>query len=305
MNSSQISILIILHILICLSYFVLNIRFRGLQDSFYKLAVIFFLPAAGILFFIISEIFTAVRTKSDSMVDSYLKYIKEHKHIYYEEDIDFEKEINIIPMTDSLEFSDNKSKRAYLIYILKKDFLRHIKGLQKAIKSRDTETSHYAASALMEIKKQFEVIIANASEKYEHDKENVSAVEEYANTLKKYLKSGLPDKIDYDSCLQKYSVILAELLLKNKTNELYFTEKINCDIELLDSESALQYCDIFFSNFPNSEKPYLSLLKLYYMSGEEELFKKVLRNFKKRKTDITDYSESIIKFWEDQRSDVC
>src|SRR4030042_1776780 len=69
--------------------------------------------------------------------------------IYFEESVDFEKEINTVPLEDSLNFSDNKSKRAYLIYILKKDFISHIKGLQKAIKSQDTETSHYAAAALV------------------------------------------------------------------------------------------------------------------------------------------------------------
>jgi hypothetical protein len=264
------------------------------------LFVIFFLPVAGILFFIISGILARIHNKSDSMIESYIKYTKDQKHIYYEESIDFEKEINTIPIDDSLEFSSNKSKRAYLIYILKKDFSRHVKGLQKAIKSPDTETSHYAASALMEIKKQAEIIIVNAGEKYEQNKNNIAVIEEYADILKKYLKSGLADKIDYENYLQKYSILLADLLLINKTNELFFTEKINCDIELLDSESALQYCDDFFSNFPNSEKPYLSLLKLYYMSGEAELFKNTLKGFMKRKIGRTDYGESIIKFWEDQ-----
>lgn len=304
MNSFQIFLLAMIHVLICLTYFTLNIRFKGLQDSFYKLFIIFFLPVAGILFFIISGILAKMKNKSDSMIESYLKYTKEQKHIYYEEAVDFEKEINTIPMGDSLEFSDNKSKRAYLIYILKKDFSRHVKGLQKAIKSGDTETSHYAASALMEIKKQSEIIIANANEKYEKDKDNIDVIEEYADILKKYLKGGLADKIDYGNYLQKYSTVLKEILLRNKTNELCFTEKINCDIELLDSESALQSCDVFFTSFPNSEKPYLSLLKLYYMSGEAELFKKILKSFMKRKIGRTDYGESIIKFWEDQGLDV-
>ncbi|MDD5660175.1 MAG: hypothetical protein PHR39_09240 [Actinomycetota bacterium] len=298
MNSIQIEILAILHILICLSYFAINVRFKGLQNSFYKLAIILFLPVVGILFFIVSAIFEAFGNKSDFMVESYLKYVKDDKHIYYEEAIDFEKEINTIPIADSLEFSSNKNKRAYLIYILKRDFSKHIKGLQKAIKSSDTETSHYAASALMEIKKQFEIAISSAREKYESNKENITFMKEYLEILKKYLESGLADKIDYDNYIQKYSSVLAGFLKQDKTKESYFIEKINCEIELLDSESALKYCNIFFSSFPDSEKPYLMLLKIYYMSDKPELFEEALKTFKKRKLRLTDYGEAVIKFWE-------
>ncbi|MDD5659919.1 MAG: hypothetical protein PHR39_07950 [Actinomycetota bacterium] len=298
MNSIQIEILAILHILICLSYFAINVRFKGLQNSFYKLAIILFLPVAGILFFIVSAIFEAFGNKSDSMVESYLKYVKDDKHIYYEEAIDFEKEINTIPIADSLEFSSNKNKRAYLIYILKRDFSKHIKGLQKAIKSSDTETSHYAASALMEIKKQFEIAISSAREKYESNKENIAFMKEYLEILKKYLKSGLADKIDYGNYLQKYSSVLAEFLKQDKASESYFIDKINCEIELLDSKSALEYCDIFFNSFPDSEKPYLMLLKIYYTSNKPELFGEVLKTLKKRKLSLTDYGEAVIKFWE-------
>ncbi|MEI7615482.1 MAG: hypothetical protein WCJ54_02120 [Actinomycetota bacterium] len=304
MYSIQAVLLIIIHVVVSLTYFVINIRVKGIEDSFYKLAIIFFLPVAGILYFIISGILSVVRSKSDSMIESYLKYTKEHDNVYYEEAIDFEKEINTVPMGDSLEFSDNKSKRAYLIYILKKDFSRHVKGLQKAIKSSDTETAHYAAAALTEIKKQSEIVIASAEEKYEQRRENIDTIEEYAVILKKYLKSGLADTIDYDNYLQKYSEVLAVLLFQNKTNELYFVEKINCDIELLKSKSVIEYCSEFFYCFPNSEKPYISLLKLYYMSGEADLFKKTLESFSKRKIGVTDYGESVIRFWEGRRLDV-
>ena len=304
MYSIQAVLLIIIHVVVSLTYFVINIRVKGIEDSFYKLAIIFFLPVAGILYFIISGILSVVRSKSDSMIESYLKYTKEHDNVYYEEAIDFEKEINTVPMGDSLEFSDNKSKRAYLIYILKKDFSRHVKGLQKAIKSSDTETAHYAAAALTEIKKQSEIVIASAEEKYEQRRENIDTIEEYAVILKKYLKSGLADTIDYDNYLQKYSEVLAVLLFQNKTNELYFVEKINCDIELLESRRVIEYCNEFFYCFPNSEKPYISLLKLYYMSGKADLFKQTLKSFSNRKIGITDYAESVMRFWESRGPDV-
>jgi hypothetical protein len=304
MNNNLIFLLVIIHCMICLIYFAVNLKFKGLQDSFYKFFIIFFLPVAGLLFFAVWAILNKIPNRSDSIVDSYLKYIKEQKHIYYEEAMDFEKEINTVPMEDSLSFSDNKSKRAYLIYILKKDFVSHIKGLQKAIKSQDTETSHYAASALMEIKKQFEVLLANSYEKYKNNRDDMSAVQEYVNTLKKYLKSGLADKVDYHNYLEKYSAALSGLLSSHKTNETYFTDKINCDIELGDYKSAEDFGKKFFEYFPNSEKPYLALMKFYYLSRDIKSFANVSKVLKNKKIGLTEYGESVIKFWEGGKADV-
>jgi len=304
MNNSQIFLLIIMHCIVCLIYFVVNLKFKGLQDSLYKFFIIFFLPAAGLLFFIVWAILNKIPNRSDSIVDSYLKYIREKKHIYYEEVVDFEKEINTVPLEDSLNYSDNKSKRAYLIYILKKDFISHIKGLKKAIKSQDTETSHYAASALMEIKKQFEILMANVGEKYKNDKDNIGVIQEYAGTLKKYLKSGIADKIDYYNYLEKYSEILSELLSRHIKDEVYFVDKINCDLELRDYESAEYFGKKFFEYFPNSEKPYLALMKVYFLSRNTKSFANVSKVLKHRKIGLTEYGESVIKFWEGGKQDV-
>jgi len=304
MSNNQIILLTVIHLVICLICFAVNIKSGGLQNSLYKLFIIFFLPVAGLLFFIVSAILNKIPNRSDSVVDSYLKYIREQKHIYYEEAMDFAKAINTVPLEDSLNFSDNKSKRAYLIYILKKDFISHIKGLQKAIKSEDTETSHYAAAALMEIKKQFEVLLAKTGEKYKKNKDDISAIQEYVNILKKYLKSGLADKVDCFNYLEKYSAALSELLSRHITNEVYFVDKINCDIELGDYESAEDFGIRFFEYFPNSEKPYLALMKFYYLSRDTESFAKVSKILKKKKIGLTEYGESVIRFWEGSEADV-
>jgi len=304
MNNNLIIILLAAHLVVSLIYFAVNLKFKGSQDSLYKFFIIFFLPGAGLLFFIVSAILNKVPDRSDSIVESYLKYIGGQKHIYYEEALDFEKEINTVPMDDSLHFSDNKNKRAYLIYILKKDFTGHIKGLQKAIKSRDSETSHYAASALMEIKKQFEALLTSSYDKYKNNKDGTPAIQEYANTLKKYLKSGLADKIDYYNYMEKYSAALSELLSVHITSETYFVDKINCDIELRDYKSAQDFCEKFCRHFPNSEKPYLSLMKLYYLSRDMKSFANVPKTLKDKKIGLTEYGESVIRYWEGSKSGV-
>jgi len=235
---------------------------------------------------------------SDSILKSHLDYIKDKNRVDYVEGIDFEKEINIIPLEDSLIFNEDKIKRSYLIHILKKGFVSHVKGLKKALVNDDTETSHYAAAALMEIKNQFELMIQSAGERYKRNKGDVSVLQEYASILKKYLNSDVPDKVDYYRYLKEYSIILEKLLSKRKTSEDYFTDKISCDIELGDYDSAREFCQRFLSYFPNSEKPYLALMKLQYVIHNYKLFTGILNNLKKADLNLSERAKNIINFWE-------
>lgn len=94
MNNNQIFLFIIIHSVISLTYFAVNLKFKSLQDSFYKFIIIFFLPGAGLIFLIILAILNKIPNRSDSIVESYLEHIRGQKHIHYEEAVDFEKEMN-------------------------------------------------------------------------------------------------------------------------------------------------------------------------------------------------------------------
>ena len=288
----------IIHLIISLIYFAVCLKYKGLQESIYRFVIVFLLPFFGFVYFFIDMITNRFIKSSDSIVKSYLDYIKEKDRVDYIEGIDFEKEINVVPMEDSLIFNENKIKRSYLIHILKKGFASHVKGLKKALENDDTETSHYAAAALMEIKNQFELMIQSTSEKYERDKNDVSLLQEYVNILKKYLNSNIPDKVDYYRYLKEYSIVLEKLLSKHKTSEVYFTDKISCDIELGDYDSAGEFCQRFLSYFPNSEKPYIALMKLKYFTHNYKAFTAVLNNLKKADFSLSERAKSIINFWE-------
>ncbi|MBM3707006.1 MAG: hypothetical protein FJW69_01485 [Actinobacteria bacterium] len=289
---------LIIHSLVCIVFFAVSLKIGGFQDGIYKLVVIFFLPVFGILFFIISGVLSKSVKRQEKPVRDYLKYIHDRSHIYHEEAIDFESEINTVPLKDTLEFKDSNTKRSYLIYILKKDFSGYIKGLKQAVKSSDSETSHYAAAALLEIKKQFELLIQSSSDKYNEDKNNLKYMLDYIDVLKKYLKSAVADRVDYFDYLGKYSDALEKMLLKHNADEIYWVDRISADIELGDYENAFDFCRMFRKQFPNSEKPYLSLMKLFYTVKDYRIFKKILDELMLRKIGLTEQGEKIINFWE-------
>ena len=316
MDINSLLALLVIHTLVCLIFFIINIKKNGLQDSIYKFAVVFLMPVFGFLFFLISAIIRRTVKKSREELEDFLKSVHGGKHIHHEEAIDFEKEINIVPMGDSLEFSDNKTKRAYLIYILKKDFTGHVRSLKKAIKSDDSETSHYAAAALMEIRKEFEIMLQNAEEKYSKAKkaaigiESVNgntpttredlyaAAEEYALVLRKYLKSKIADRVDYYDYMSRYSDILEFLIDGDRSKPSNFMDKISIDIELDDLQRAFDYCKLFAKHYPENENAYLAFLKLFYITKDYRSFKKVISIIKDKKIAMSEKSLNKLAYWE-------
>jgi len=291
------------HIFICLLFFGINIVINGLQDSIYKLIIVFFMPGLGLLFFMVSAAVNKFIRRKQGELESYLKALHSHDHIYQEEAIDFEKEINTVPLNDTLHLSSSKQKREYLIYILKKDFTGHIKGLKKALKSDDSETSHYAAAALMEIKKQFESMIQNAEEDYKNGTKDSKSLEGYILALKKYLSSGLADSVDLYDFKDKYAIALAQYINKYDAPQDYYSEKISAEIFLGDYEAAAYCCSLFKEKFPDSEKPYISSLKLNYMLKDRQSFEKLLAEVKEKSFAVSGDLASIAGYWE--REKVC
>jgi hypothetical protein len=187
---------------------------------------------------------------------------------------------------------------------LKKDFSGYIGSLQKAIKSKDSETSHYAAAALMEIKKEYEVIIGSAGEEYSKSKKNHSGeidllpARNYAEILNKYLESGIADEIDYYDYLNKYSELLEFLIKEESENEKYFMAKITADIKLGDHERAFEYCKMFAGYYPENENSYLTFLKLFYVLKDHNSFNKVISVLRKKNIHISEDMMHKLEFWE-------
>ncbi len=152
---------------------------------------------------------------------------------------------------------------------------------------------------MMEIKKQFEYLIQAAKQSYELDKKNIKKLKEYVDILRKYLKSNIADKVDYYDYLNKYSELLENLLENYKSEEVYFIEKISTDLELKDYESSYKFCKLYLNTFPESEKAYILMLKIFYKLKDYESFKKFLNNiqnkFGKELSGVK--LEEIINYW--------
>ncbi len=301
MFENYLSLMMLAYFIFCLLYFGVIVKFESFSISIIKFIIVLLLPVIGFILIIVFAVSGRVTVKSDKEIKEFVSFTHKRNFIYHEEAVDFEKEINTIPLQDSLKFNDSKAKRSYLIYVLKKNFSGHIYGLKKALQSSDSETAHYAAAALMEIKNQFENKIAFEKENYERDSDNIESANKYAATLKEYLNSGIADSTDYYDFLNVYSMLLDKLISGDIKNEQYFEDKISAAIIFGEYESALDICRKFLTAFPESEKPYICYLKYFYAVKNYKAFNNAMKKIKEKSFSSTEKLEGIISFWEGGR----
>lgn len=287
--------LLISNTILAIVFFIYNMK-KCREEAIYKAAIIFFLPIFGAAYFVIFFILQRKYNCEDELGD-YLEHYENKINTTVYSKIDKDKGINIVPANEALILNENKIKRSMLIEVLKGDVEQHIPILKKALENDDTETSHYAATAIAEIKKNYVTTIQQTSMIYENDRNNVDNLISYIEILREYLESELLDEKTLKKYKYLYSEKLAELLKIYEYEEKYYVDKINCDLDLNDMPSAKEYCEKFYKKYSNSEEAYLMYLKFYYKIKDYSSFEGKLEQLKKSPITLTNRALNIVRFW--------
>ncbi|KQX66379.1 MULTISPECIES: hypothetical protein [unclassified Paenibacillus] len=290
-------IILCIYLLIVVTYIIKYIKNYTRERAITHLAIIILLPFAGALMLAFSS-WTLQRKSQDSFSsysDEDISAQTSTLGIYNR--IDIKKEINIVPIEEALLLNDTTTKRRMLIDALKNDSIEYIGILQKALENEDTETSHYAATAVLEIKRKLMLTKQKFSVKYEENKFDLETLIPYVNVLKNYLTSGFLDERTVIKTKHTYSQVLESLLSIYTEEEAYFVDKIECDLEIGNVDKARSMCESFHQAHPNSETPYLISMKTHYTLRNNERFQDSLNGLKNSPIRLSNQALNIVRFW--------
>ncbi len=143
---------------------------RGHRAKYVMLAFVMAVcPLIGPLFLGVSHLVYLLFSRRD--VDmSDVSFSRERVQTYTPADID--RDINITPVREALLVSDVKRRRRMLLDILKKDVRRSLGSIAIALDNPDSETSHYAASVVMDALSEFRGNVQNMLQKLREDPED-------------------------------------------------------------------------------------------------------------------------------------
>lgn len=209
------------------------------------------------------------------------------------------KELDVIPIEDALLVSEHQDRRRVMIDVLKQDATRYVEILQRAVSNEDTETSHYAVSAIMEVKRKLLIALQDLSVKYENHKDDVYLARTYAEVLKGYIRSGFMDERTLIKYRYEYLDVLRNLTAQTggPDSEWAYQEKVGVELELgllSDAESTgIQYIE----KHPMSEEAYLSLIRVYYVTKSPSKLCETIGKLKQTPVRLSNRALTIVRFW--------
>ena len=266
--------------------------FFGKQENrFVKIIIISFLPVAG---FIVS--YTLFKSKNSKPNENKSDTNEELLLHSSKGRINVEREINIIPFQDALLLNDHNIKRSMLIDSLRVG-IRSFDLLNKAIKSSDSEISHYAAATIMEIQKKFVKTLQDLMKRLKESPLDYEAMDCYTKTLKKYISNGLMDqetKAQYQRQLSNFLETLLESPLRCKD---YFIDKINCDLEIGNYEKAQYFSQQFIEEYPLDEASYLTSIKVFYTIQDPKKITEIINKLRKMPIQLSPKGLKALHFW--------
>ena len=258
-----------------------------------KLMITFFCPFVG--FIILYFMFRKWMNEEQNIPDGLIK--KENEQFEILQKIDVDKETSIVPMKDALLLNDNQTKRRMLLDLLKNETFNRIEILQTALQNDDTETSHYAAAAIQDIKGKLLNSIGEMEYQVEENPNDLKLLISFGQVIKSYLSTGFLDKRTVKQYSYRYSQIMESIIEKNPKEKEFYIEKINCDLLLGELETAKKYSQFFLQHCANEEDAYFMSMKLYYSIKDELKFHEVLQMLRQSPVRLTPQGLNKIRFW--------
>ncbi|MCD7736728.1 MAG: hypothetical protein LUI07_07195 [Lachnospiraceae bacterium] len=213
--------------------------------------------------------------------------------------VDKELESNVIPIEAALTVADTSDRREIMLNLLKMDVSENIGLIRRAVENEDTETSHYAASALTEAVGKYTAELNVLRERYEMDRTSGKSNRDYIDAVVRVLEKDILDGEEK----RKYLYILTDLiknLRENHFDELREEDYIGmvkalCETgELLEADKwAMEAID----REPEKEETYLSALKVKYLLRKEEEFTDILDKLRRSGIFLSRRGVEMVAFW--------
>lgn len=283
--------LFIYYILLVLIYIMIGIvKKKRKKELLYELIFMVAVPFIGLFLLFISGIFLE---KDKVQTDLYRDWTLKGKTV---EKTDLSRDRELMSIKDVLSYSSVEEKRNMVLDLFRYDSEGYIKDLKMALNDPDTEVSHYASSALVDLLGKMSQKVSEARITYEKEKSD-SNLQVYLGELDHIILSGILTA----SMENKYKQIFCEVLENSSSGNVVVQNKwvpsyilYSCDIG--EKHRALQIAADFIENDP-SEISYMTALRTTYTLKEGEAFRMYLSKLKEEEFVLNDLNYETLQFF--------
>ncbi|UQW97906.1 hypothetical protein M2M59_02555 [Rummeliibacillus sp. G93] len=214
-----------------------------------------------------------------------------------EESVKREKELNVIPIKEALVINDFATRRKLMLDVLKKDTMQYIDVIKMAVLNEDSETSHFAVAAVMEVKRKLSLSLQRFSVEFEKNQQDTTVARSYAQVVKEYMASGFLD----DQTLKKYKYIYIQavgILIEHGQGEPeIYEEKMRVEMELHEYQEAEKTGLQYLEAYPLQEEPYLFLMEYYYRTKSKMKMQEILDELMNSTIQFSNRALTVVRYW--------
>lgn len=217
--------------------------------------------------------------------------------------------VETLPFYDILGIRDAIRRRSLIFKSVDGQYKEMYPLLQKVLQDTDGEVVHYASSVITDYMKKINENYMAAKARFAANANDGGHCRKYADAYLDLIcwqeLNGVNTFKERQNISQLFDVIFSH---NTPIEEKYFMEKISNEILLEDYCNAFETCKRFLCDYPESEKPLMSLLELWYSSKNFEMFAMTLNTtigkgckdlpLSRKSADIIDFWRKNIKFEE-------
>lgn len=208
-----------------------------------------------------------------------------------------EQELNIVAVEEALLISDVSVRRKVLIDILKQDAMQFIDVLKTAVTNEDTETSHYAVTAVIEVKRELTNLLQKLSVEFGQNPNDALVTKTYADVIREYLRSGFLDAQSTKQYQMTYIQLMQQLIHLHEATEDVFQEKIKMELTVNNPIAAEKTVALFKQQFPLCEEAYLSAMSIHFATRSYEKLNAELEALKSISITLSNKTLTTVRYW--------
>ena len=235
-------------------------------------------------------------TRRDIMMDSLYSV---NKSIVVEND---ELKEKVVPLEEALVVNDTATRRNLIIDVLYSNPSEYVAQLNDAKENKDTEVVHYAATALAEIQKDFDLKFHDIMMKKAQKPDDEATDNEYQILLENYIASGLLEGDALRGQLRNYSQLLKKKIARKdiKGRWTLLNKKADADVRLRDAAELDKDIALMAKRWPEHENVYLYMLQSAMLRRDSAHIRRIIKEIRDKNIYLSAELRGLVQFWEEK-----
>lgn len=168
---------------------------------------------------------------------------------------DLRAETDRIPMEEALLVSDLSYRREMVMRLLDEaDPLVCLPALRRALANEDSETSHYASVAIMELRRKLQQQLDEEEARWRKAPRDADACAAWEELLYKVMQTDLFDRDVRRRLVQCHTALTSQMLRADHPSEACLHHRIQMELQQGRCAQAQQLCTRYLKEYPHSEQ---------------------------------------------------